>query len=178
MLFSCLTYVPEWSLIHRSGSLDADPARRTAACQYNSCPANTNAATGTNSSDTRLNWVNSFPVTSMRYGINSIGPSHWGGAAPELAVAGPNVGSNVYRKHNPPTLIGTRPYCSGNNSPGMHHFRPRSKTTNIYQSRYSSPAPSAPHATRLVRQDYPPSPSRVSRTAPSPGTRSRCPPGA
>ena len=91
--------MPERQLTHQSGSLDADPGRRTAACQYDSCPANTNTPTGTNSSDTRLNWVNSFPATSIRYGINSIGPSHWGGAAPELAVAGPNVGSNVYRKH-------------------------------------------------------------------------------
>ncbi|KAK2608333.1 hypothetical protein N8I77_006951 [Diaporthe amygdali] len=78
------------------GSLDSDPTPRTAACEYDSCPANTNTPTGTNSSDTRLNWVNSFPATSIRYGINSIGPNLWGGAAPELAVTGPNVGSNVY----------------------------------------------------------------------------------
>lgn len=31
----------------------------------------------------------------MRYGISTFGPGVWGGAAPELAVSGPNVGSNV-----------------------------------------------------------------------------------
>jgi broad specificity polyphosphatase/5'/3'-nucleotidase SurE len=32
----------------------------------------------------------------MRYGIETIGPQFWNGEAPELAVAGPNVGSNLY----------------------------------------------------------------------------------
>lgn len=31
----------------------------------------------------------------MRYGINQFGPGIWDGAAPELAVSGPNVGSNL-----------------------------------------------------------------------------------
>lgn len=31
----------------------------------------------------------------MRYGINEFGPGIWDGAAPELAVSGPNVGSNL-----------------------------------------------------------------------------------
>jgi broad specificity polyphosphatase/5'/3'-nucleotidase SurE len=51
---------------------------------------------GRNETSPRLNWVNSFPVTSMRYGIETIGPQFWNGEAPELAVAGPNVGSNLY----------------------------------------------------------------------------------
>lgn len=74
--------------------MDQEPASRTAACQYDSCPANS-GPTGTNASDPRLNWVNSYPVTSMRYGINQFGPDLWDGAAPELAVSGPNTGSNV-----------------------------------------------------------------------------------
>ncbi|KKY34519.1 putative 5 3nucleotidase [Diaporthe ampelina] len=95
------------------GSLDSDPSPRTAACQYDSCPANTNAPTGTNSSDTRLNWVNSFPATSIRYGINSIGPGRWGGAPPELAVAGPNVGSNVYLQVQFSGTVGAACYAVG-----------------------------------------------------------------
>ncbi|KAG6355184.1 hypothetical protein INS49_004265 [Diaporthe citri] len=95
------------------GSLDSDPSPRTAACQYDSCPANTNARTGTNSSDTRLNWVNSFPATSIRYGINSIGPGRWGGAAPELAVTGPNVGSNVYLQVQFSGTVGAACYAVG-----------------------------------------------------------------
>lgn len=43
-----------------------------------------------------MNWVNSYPVTSIKYGINQFGPDLWDGAAPELAVTGPNVGSNLF----------------------------------------------------------------------------------
>lgn len=77
-----------------TGSLDADPSARTAACEYDSCVAG--SATGTNASDTTLNWVNSYPATSMRYGIDTFAPAVWGaGAVPALALTGPNVGSNV-----------------------------------------------------------------------------------
>lgn len=77
-----------------SGSLDVDPSVRTTPCEYDSCAAG--AAYGTNASDTTLNWVNSYPATSMRYGIDKFGPEAWGnGTLPDLAVAGPNVGSNV-----------------------------------------------------------------------------------
>lgn len=41
-----------------------------------------------------MNWVNSFPVTSMRYGIDHFAPSFFN-AKPDLAVSGPNVGSNL-----------------------------------------------------------------------------------
>jgi 5'/3'-nucleotidase SurE len=34
-------------------------------------------------------------VTSIKTGISTTAPALWGGAAPELAVTGPNVGSNV-----------------------------------------------------------------------------------
>lgn len=78
------------------GSSDAEPSIRTAACQYNSCPAGSNSPIGVNATNPRLNWVNSFPVTSMRYGIDTIAPQFWNGQQPELAVAGPNVGSNLY----------------------------------------------------------------------------------
>lgn len=71
-----------------------DPTNRTTACEYDSCAANS-GPTGTNASDPRLNWVNSYPATSMRYGISTFGPGQWDGAAPEFAVSGPNVGSNV-----------------------------------------------------------------------------------
>ncbi|KAF4964130.1 hypothetical protein FSARC_7912 [Fusarium sarcochroum] len=78
-----------------SGSRDEKPKDRTSACQYNSCPANTGPV-GSDPKRPDLNWVNSYPVTSMKYGIDTFGPSLWDGAAPELAVAGPNVGSNLW----------------------------------------------------------------------------------
>ncbi|KUI72017.1 Acid phosphatase [Cytospora mali] len=95
------------------GSLDEDPEPRTDACEYDSCPANTDATTGTNSSDTRLNWVNSYPATSMRYGIDSIAPALWDGAAPEFAVAGPNVGSNLYLQNHFSGTVGAACYAAG-----------------------------------------------------------------
>ncbi|KAI9149504.1 Acid phosphatase [Paramyrothecium foliicola] len=78
-----------------TSSLDFAPSDRRQACQYDSCPANS-GPTGNNATRPDLNWVNSFPVTSMRYGIDEFGPKLWNGAAPELAVAGPNVGSNLW----------------------------------------------------------------------------------
>ena len=75
-------------------SRDAEPRPRTTACHYNSCPANSGPI-GRNATSPRLNWVNSYPVTAIRYGIDTISPPFWNGQAPELAVSGPNAGSNV-----------------------------------------------------------------------------------
>ncbi|KAL3594520.1 hypothetical protein FPOAC2_08833 [Fusarium poae] len=78
-----------------SSSRDENPKDRKTPCQYDSCPANSGPA-GSDPKRPDLNWVNSFPVTAMKYGIDTFGPSLWDGAAPELAVAGPNVGSNIW----------------------------------------------------------------------------------
>ncbi|GME32141.1 Survival protein SurE-like phosphatase/nucleotidase [Neofusicoccum parvum] len=75
-------------------SLDSDPSDRTKACQYDSCPANS-GPTGNNATNPRLNWVNSYPVTAIRYGISDFAPQFFDNQAPELAVTGPNVGSNL-----------------------------------------------------------------------------------
>lgn len=42
-----------------------------------------------------MNYVNSYPVTSIKTGIDVTGPKLWNGAKPELALTGPNVGTNV-----------------------------------------------------------------------------------
>ncbi|KAH7028778.1 survival protein sure-likephosphatase/nucleotidase-like protein [Microdochium trichocladiopsis] len=78
-----------------TGSNDKEPEPRKTACQYNSCPANSGPV-GTNTTDTRLNWVNSYPVTSLKYGLSTFGPQIWNGQAPELIVSGPNVGINAW----------------------------------------------------------------------------------
>ncbi|KAI5461661.1 survival protein sure-like phosphatase/nucleotidase [Mariannaea sp. PMI_226] len=78
-----------------SSSSDEEPKPRTEPCEYNSCPANSGPV-GFNSTRPDLHWVNSFPVTSIRYGIDTFGPQRWNGEAPELAVTGPNVGSNLW----------------------------------------------------------------------------------
>ncbi|KAM3520077.1 hypothetical protein NHJ13051_007072 [Beauveria bassiana] len=78
-----------------TSSRDEPPADRKEPCQYDSCPPNSGPA-GHNATRLDLNWVNSFPVTAIKYGIDTFGPQLWDGAAPELAVAGPNVGGNIW----------------------------------------------------------------------------------
>ncbi|KAI0181901.1 survival protein sure-likephosphatase/nucleotidase-like protein [Hypoxylon sp. FL1284] len=78
-----------------SGSLDLEPNPRTQPCEYDSCPAS-DAPIGRNGSNPRLNWVNSYPATSVRYGLEQIGPDFWDGEKPELVASGPNVGSNIF----------------------------------------------------------------------------------
>jgi len=56
--------------------------------------------------------VNSFPVTAMRYGISLIGPQLWSGAPPDLAVAGPNVGSNLHLAVHFSGTVGAAVYAS------------------------------------------------------------------
>ncbi|KAJ5433630.1 uncharacterized protein N7458_012786 [Penicillium daleae] len=76
-----------------TGSSQGTPTTLTEACEFNSCPSGS-PAIGHNTSQPRLNYVNSYPATSMKYGINSIGPQFFDGT-PDLAVAGPNVGNNI-----------------------------------------------------------------------------------
>ncbi|KAL2826321.1 survival protein sure-like phosphatase/nucleotidase [Aspergillus cavernicola] len=75
-----------------SGSRDETPSARTEPCEFDSCTAG--ASYGTNETDTRLNWVNSYPVTSIKHGIDTISPQFFNGL-PDLAVSGPNVGNNL-----------------------------------------------------------------------------------
>ncbi|CAI6295622.1 unnamed protein product [Periconia digitata] len=78
-----------------TGSSDATPTQvGSSGCEFSSCPGGS-PPTGANATDPRLNYVNSYPVTSIKNGIDVTGPKLWNGAKPELAVSGPNVGSNV-----------------------------------------------------------------------------------
>ncbi|KAF2036785.1 sure-like protein [Setomelanomma holmii] len=78
-----------------TGSSDATPTTVDAdGCEYSSCPGGS-SPTGANATDPRLNYVNSYPVTSIKNGIDVTAPKLWNGAKPELAVTGPNVGSNI-----------------------------------------------------------------------------------
>jgi 5'/3'-nucleotidase SurE len=93
-----------------TGSADLPATRRLTPCEFNSCPAGS-PAEGFNQSERRWNYVNSwvliwipfwntliwylrYPVTSMRYGIQTLSPKFFGGP-PDIAVAGFNVGSNL-----------------------------------------------------------------------------------
>jgi len=75
-------------------SLDDEPAPREQPCQFDSCPANS-PPIGADPNNPRLEYVNSYPVTSIKNGISSLAPRFFDGQGPELAVTGPNVGSNL-----------------------------------------------------------------------------------
>ncbi|KAG4443198.1 hypothetical protein IFR05_001340 [Cadophora sp. M221] len=66
------------------GSLDREPGVVDDGREFDSCPTGS-PAVGFNSSDPRLNYVNSFPVTSMAYGISTLSPKFFQGP-PDLAV--------------------------------------------------------------------------------------------
>ncbi|QRV75318.1 hypothetical protein RhiJN_03333 [Ceratobasidium sp. AG-Ba] len=76
-----------------TGSSDATAKPLTKAGQYNSVPVGA-PAQGANATDPRLNYVNSYPVTAIKYGIATLAPKFFGGA-PDLVVTGPNVGTNL-----------------------------------------------------------------------------------
>ncbi|OHE95125.1 5'/3'-nucleotidase SurE [Colletotrichum orchidophilum] len=95
-----------------SSSLDVEPSPRKSACEYDSCPANSGPV-GLNETRKDLRWVNSYPVTAMRYGIEQFAPEQFNGAAVDLAVSGPNVGTNLWLQVLFSGTVGTAVYASG-----------------------------------------------------------------
>ncbi|KAF1997380.1 putative acid phosphatase [Amniculicola lignicola CBS 123094] len=76
-------------------SLDSPPTTVDSdGCIFSSCPGGS-APTGSNATNPRLNYVNSYPVTAIKTGITTTAPKIFNNAAPEIALTGPNVGSNV-----------------------------------------------------------------------------------
>ena len=76
-----------------TGSSTATPTPLTEPCEFNSCPSGS-PAEGSDSSNDRLNYVNSYPVNSVEYGIQTLSPKFFGGN-PDIAVAGFNVGGKL-----------------------------------------------------------------------------------
>ncbi|PIL26041.1 hypothetical protein GSI_11795 [Ganoderma sinense ZZ0214-1] len=76
-----------------TGSSSATPEPLSQPCEFNTCPTGS-PAEGFNASDTKLNYVNSFPVDSVRFGIQTLAPEFFG-SAPDFVVSGPNVGNNL-----------------------------------------------------------------------------------
>lgn len=70
------------------------PSVLTEPCEFDSCSTGS-PAVGYNASNTRLNYVNSYPATSMEYGINTLAPKFFDGV-PDFAVTGPNVGGTSF----------------------------------------------------------------------------------
>jgi len=78
-----------------TGSTDVPPTILNTTCEFNTCPIGA-PAEGFNKSDPRLNYVNSFPVTSMNFGLQHLAPKFFRNSRgkPDIAVAGPNIGLN------------------------------------------------------------------------------------
>ncbi|KAL4914373.1 survival protein sure-like phosphatase/nucleotidase [Aspergillus aurantiobrunneus] len=94
-----------------TGSNDEEPSDRTEACQFDSCAANSGPY-GANETEPNLNWVNSYPVTSIKHGIDTLAPELLSGP-PELAVSGPNVGSNLGLAVHFSGTVGAASYAAG-----------------------------------------------------------------
>ena len=110
-----------------SGSTDAPATPLTEPCEYNCCPTGS-PAEGNNASDPRLNYVNSYPVTSMRYGIQTLSPKFFG-SAPDIAVAGFNVGGKASHP--------SRPVKNRNPSDNLRFSKPRKHRPCIRNRRSS-----------------------------------------
>ncbi|KAF5855791.1 hypothetical protein ETB97_008433 [Aspergillus alliaceus] len=75
------------------GSLDKEPTGLSEPCEFDSCPEGS-PAVGHNATQPRWNYVNSYPVTSIKHGIQNLSTTFFNGE-PDLAVTGPNVGANL-----------------------------------------------------------------------------------
>lgn len=80
---------------NKSGTsgLDLPPIPLITAGEFNTIPAGA-PATGSDPNDSSIFYVNSFPATGVRYGIEEFAPKVFG-KAPELVVTGVNVGDNL-----------------------------------------------------------------------------------
>ncbi len=81
------------------GATDIPPTPRYEPCEFNSCPVDS-PPVGFNASNKDFNYVNSYPATSMHYGIRTLDPQCWGenyGPSTDIALAGFNVGGKDRR---------------------------------------------------------------------------------
>ncbi|KAH9476815.1 Acid phosphatase [Psilocybe cubensis] len=76
-----------------TGSSTTTPTTLTTACEFNTCPSGS-PATGANSTDPRINYVNAFPVDAVRFGIQTLAPKFFG-SKPDFVISGSNIGTNL-----------------------------------------------------------------------------------
>ncbi|KAL9085038.1 MAG: hypothetical protein Q9165_007779 [Trypethelium subeluteriae] len=102
-----------------TGSSDATPTTLSSACEFDSCPSGS-PATGNNASMPRFNYVNSFPVTSIRFGIQNLSNTYFSGpSSVDIAVAGPNVGANLGTTTQISGTVGAATEASKEGIPGL-----------------------------------------------------------
>ncbi|KAF8919415.1 survival protein sure-like phosphatase/nucleotidase [Mucidula mucida] len=71
-----------------TGSSSKTPTALKEPCQFDSCPTGL-PAEGANASDSFLNYVNTYPVDAVLYGIQTLSPQLFD-SVPDLVVSGPN----------------------------------------------------------------------------------------
>ncbi|THH30210.1 hypothetical protein EUX98_g3969 [Antrodiella citrinella] len=76
-----------------TSSKSAPPTVLNITCEFGTCDVGS-PAVGTNASNTRINYVNSFPVNAVQYGLSTLAPKFFNGK-PDFVVSGPNVGTNL-----------------------------------------------------------------------------------
>ncbi|KAL5480413.1 hypothetical protein ACEPAI_1683 [Sanghuangporus weigelae] len=113
-----------------TGSSEAEPEPLGAdGCQFESCPP-FSPATGSDPNNPRLNYVNSFPVTSVRFGIQTAAPPFFGGTGPDLVVAGPNVGNNLGSVVLISGTVGAATEAAKDSFPSIGQLFPTGECTN------------------------------------------------
>jgi len=76
-----------------TGSSTAAPVTLASPCEFDTCPVGA-PPIGFNASDPFLNYVNAFPVDSVRFGIQTRAPQLLG-SKPDIVISGSNVGNNL-----------------------------------------------------------------------------------
>ncbi|KAK3216433.1 hypothetical protein GRF29_8g3247410 [Pseudopithomyces chartarum] len=108
-----------------TGSSDSTPTTVTSGCQFKSCPAGS-PPTGFNASNPRFNYVNSYPVTSVKYGLTTFAPKFFT-SAPALVVAGPNIGSNLGSTTLVSGTVGAATYAATQGIPAIAFSAPSTR---------------------------------------------------
>jgi len=85
--------------------------------EYDSVPAGS-PSVGNDTNNRRLNYVASFPVTSIKYGLQVLAPYVWG-AQPDMVLSGPNVGANTGWHDQFSGTIGVAAYASSTGIPAV-----------------------------------------------------------
>ncbi|KAK6221527.1 hypothetical protein LQW54_001299 [Pestalotiopsis sp. IQ-011] len=76
------------------GGRDEEPWTRLTPCQWHSCEPGQRWGSNETSFG-RLNWVNSYPATALRFGLDRFGRFKWDHKLPDLVIAGPTDGPNI-----------------------------------------------------------------------------------
>ncbi|CDO70417.1 hypothetical protein BN946_scf184999.g58 [Trametes cinnabarina] len=80
-----------FNIQRNAGSKSATAKPLTKPCEFDSCPAGS-PAEGSDPADGRLNFVNSYPVDAVRYGIKTLSPLYLN-STPDFVVSGVDAGN-------------------------------------------------------------------------------------